>query len=81
MRDTVEPVLGSPQWPYKYGLSSHVVFGDRFDYIEMQDHLPGIVGLSRQVLSYASGLSRQVLLYKGGHKNLSDGHIEYKQFH
>ena len=54
-----------------------MVFGDRFDYIEMQDLLPRIVGLSRQVLSYGSGLSRQVLLYKGGLKNLSEGHIEY----
>ncbi len=30
--------------------------GDRLNYIEMQDFLPGIPGLSRQVVSNGSGL-------------------------
>ena len=40
-----------------------MVFGDRFNYTEMWDLLPGISGLSRQLVSHGSGLSRQVLLY------------------
>ncbi len=50
-------------WPYKRGLSRQVVFGDRFNYIELQDLLPGIAGLSRQLVSHGSGLSRQVSQY------------------
>ncbi len=52
-----------PYWPLKSGLSRRVVFGDRFNYIEMWDLLPGISGLSRQVVFHGSGLSRKVLLY------------------
>ncbi len=37
--------------------------GDRYNNIEMQDLLPGITDLSRQVVSNGSGLSRQVSLY------------------
>ncbi len=46
-----------------HGLSRQVVFVDRFNYIEMYGLLPGICGLSRQVVFHSSGLSRQVSLY------------------
>ena len=36
-----------------------MVFGDRFDYIEMCDFVQKTCGPSRQVISYASGLSLQ----------------------
>ncbi len=36
-----------------------VVFGDRLNYTETKDHLPGISGPSRQVVT-GSGLSREV---------------------
>ncbi len=58
----------------KSGLSRQVVFGDRFNYIEMWDLLPGISGLSRQVVFHGSGLSRQVLLYL---KCLSALHLHF----
>ncbi len=47
----------------KYGLSRQVVFGDRFNCIEIYDLLPGICGPSRQVVSHSSGLSKQVSRY------------------
>ncbi len=50
-------------WAYKSGLFGQVVFGDRFNYIELQDLLPGIPGLPKQVVSHGSGLLRQVSLY------------------
>ncbi len=37
----------SPHWPYKCGLSRQVVFGDKLNYIEMWDLLPGISGLGK----------------------------------
>ena len=48
-----------PHWPYKCCLSRQMVFGDRLNYIEIQDLLAGIAGLSRHVVSH----TRQVLLY------------------
>ncbi len=51
-----------PHWPHKCGLSRQVIFGDRFNYIDMPDLLPVIAGLSRQPVSHGSGLSRQVSL-------------------
>ncbi len=36
-----------------------MVFGDKFSCSEMQDLLPGIAGLSRQVVTHSSGLTRQ----------------------
>ncbi len=44
-------------WSFKTG-----VFGDRFDYIEIEN-LTEICGVSRQVVSHGSGLSRQVSMY------------------
>ena len=62
---TVEPVLKDhsnlaiKMWPLKTG-----GLGDRYNCIEIWDILPGISGLSRQVVSHGSGLSRHVLLYQ-----------------
>ncbi len=47
-----------PHWTFKCGLTRQMVFDDRFNDIEMYDLLPGISGLSRQVVSPGSGLSR-----------------------
>ncbi len=40
-----------------------VVFGDRFNYIEIWNLLPGVCGPSREVVSHSSGVARQVSLY------------------
>ena len=47
----------------KMSFSRQVVFGDRVNHTEMLELLPGISGISRQVISHGSGLSRQVSLY------------------
>ena len=63
---TVESVLKDYHIVHKkYGLSRQVVFGDKYiSCLEMWNLLPGVCGLSRQVISQGSGLSRQVSLYK-----------------
>ncbi len=61
---TVEPVLKDCRLARKkYGLSSQVVFGDKFCCTGMLDFLPWVCGPSRQVVFHGSGLSRQALLY------------------
>ncbi len=47
----------SPHWLSKYGVLRHVVFGDRFNCIEMWDLRPGIFGPSGQVVFHGSSMS------------------------
>ncbi len=60
---TVEPLWKEqPISHKKCGLSRQVVFGDRFDYIELWDLLSEICGLLRPVESHSSDLSKHVSL-------------------